>query len=68
MVARTSPDVTVAPGTTFTAVTVPEVPKLSSSTTEDATEPETLTLLTTVPVVACAVTSVAAVVPNGFAT
>ena len=44
IVARTWPVVTLSPTATFTAVTVPEVAKLSSSTVDEATEPETLTL------------------------
>jgi len=68
MVASTWPEVTLSPGATSTAVTVPDAPKLSSSTVDEATEPEMLTLLTTVPVVAVAVTRGVAVVPNGFRT
>ena len=67
MVARTSPAVTLSPGTTLTAVTVPDVPKLSSLTDDEATDPDRLTLLTIVPTLALAVTSVAAAAfPKGF--
>ncbi len=68
MVASTSPAVTVAPGVTLTALTVPAAPKLSSSTVDAATLPEMLTLLTIVPVVAWAVTRLEAVAANGFVT
>ena len=67
MVARTWPSVTVSPTAALTAVTVPALSKLSSLIEDEAIEPEMLTLLTIVPVVAVPVTSVAASVPNGLA-
>ena len=68
MVARTWPAVTVAPGVTLTADTVPAAPKLSSSTVDEATAPEMLTLHMIVPVVAWAVTRVEAFAANGLVT